>query len=62
MMQKEVEFMANWNTGHNHFPADTGVQCGRVTALSAGAKLTVDEDGNAVIRAMTLDENGNATI
>ena len=31
-------------------------------AGGAGAKLTVDEDGNAVIRAMTLDENGNATI
>lgn len=24
--------MANWNTGHNHFPKDVGVQCGRVTA------------------------------
>lgn len=24
--------MANWNTGHNHFPADVGVQCGREDA------------------------------
>lgn len=31
-------------------------------ALSTGAKLTVDEDGNAVIRGMTFDDDGNATI
>lgn len=30
--------MANWNTGHNHFPADVGVQCGRIagTTVSHG--------------------------
>jgi hypothetical protein len=26
--------MANWNTGHNHFPADVGVQCGRVASVT----------------------------
>ena len=26
--------MANWNTGHNHFPADVGVQCGRTAATT----------------------------
>lgn len=31
--------MANWNTGHNHFPADVGVQCGRIAAT------TVSKDG-----------------
>lgn len=30
--------MANWNTGHNHFPADVGVQSGRIagTTVSHG--------------------------
>lgn len=26
--------MANWNTGHNHFPTDVGVQCGRVASVT----------------------------
>ena len=26
--------MANWNTGHNHFPADVGVQCGRISSVT----------------------------
>ena len=26
--------MANWNTGHNHFPADVGVQCGRIAGTT----------------------------
>ena len=26
--------MANWNTGHNHFPSDVGVQCGRTAATT----------------------------
>lgn len=26
--------MANWNTGHNHFPADVGVQCGRTSSTT----------------------------
>lgn len=29
--------MANWNTGHNHFPADVGVQCGREASKSVNA-------------------------
>ena len=30
--------MANWTTGHNHFPADVGVQSGRIagTTVSHG--------------------------
>ena len=26
--------MANWNTGHNHFPADVGVQSGRISSVT----------------------------
>lgn len=29
--------MANWNTGHNHFPADAGVQAGRIASQDIAA-------------------------
>ena len=29
--------MANWNTGHNHFPADVGVQSGRIASTTVSA-------------------------
>ena len=34
--------MANWNTGHNHFPADVGVQCGRIAGTSVDSGKYVD--------------------
>nr|DAH56772.1 MAG TPA: H-type lectin domain [Caudoviricetes sp.] len=34
--------MANWNTGHNHFPADVGVQCGREASKSVSAGAYAD--------------------
>ena len=34
--------MANWNTGHNHFPADVGVQCGRIAGTSVDSSKYVD--------------------
>ena len=34
--------MANWNTGHNHFPADVGVQCGRTAATTVSNGGYVD--------------------
>ena len=34
--------MANWNTGHNHFPGDVGVQCGEIAATVAPNGSYVD--------------------
>ena len=34
--------MANWNTGHNHFPGDVGVQCGRIAATSVDSDSYAD--------------------
>ena len=34
--------MANWNTGHNHFPGDVGVQCGRIAGTSVDSSKYVD--------------------
>ena len=34
--------MANWNTGHNHFPADVGVQCGMRAQQSVAANSHLD--------------------
>ena len=34
--------MANWNTGHNHFPADVGVQCGLIAATNVSSGSYAD--------------------
>lgn len=34
--------MANWNTGHNHFPADVWVQCGREASKTVSAGKYAD--------------------
>ena len=34
--------MANWNTGHNHFPADVGVQCGMKAQQSVAKGSNLD--------------------
>lgn len=34
--------MANWNTGHNHFPADVGVQRGEKAQQSVAANSHLD--------------------
>lgn len=34
--------MANWNYGHNHFPASVGVQCGRISAVEVAAGSYAD--------------------
>lgn len=36
--------MANWNTGHNHFPADVGVQCGEKAQQSVAANNHLDTE------------------
>lgn len=34
--------MANWNSGHNHFPPDVGVQSGTTSTVAVGANTYAD--------------------